>query len=67
MARCLQGNLDEAIADLSQAVTIDPKSAQLLHDRGVVYQARGEQAKAQQDFDNAKKLGYEKNNEGVVK
>jgi Tfp pilus assembly protein PilF len=57
-SRQLQGKLDEAIADLTMAVAIDPQSAELLHERGVVYQAHGENAKAKQDFEQAKKLGY---------
>jgi tetratricopeptide (TPR) repeat protein len=57
-ARQLQGKLDEAIADLTLAVMMDTKSADLRHQRAVVYEAKGDKIKAQQDFDQAKKLGF---------
>jgi Flp pilus assembly protein TadD len=44
------------------AVMIDSKSAELRHQRGVVYDARGERPKAQQDFDQATKLGFREQN-----
>jgi Tfp pilus assembly protein PilF len=47
-----------AIADLNVAVAIDPKSADLVHQRGIVFQAKGEKTKAQRDFDQATKLGW---------
>jgi tetratricopeptide (TPR) repeat protein len=58
-ARQLQGKLDEAVADLTMAVMMDSKSADLRHQRAVVYEAKGDKAKAQQDFDQAKKLGFQ--------
>ena len=57
-ARQLQGKLDEAVADLTMAVMMDAKSADLRHQRAVVYEAKGDKTKAQQDFDQAKKLGF---------
>ena len=46
------------IADFTEAVRVDPKLAEAYLSRGVAYQEKGEQAKADEDFAQAKKLGY---------
>jgi tetratricopeptide (TPR) repeat protein len=46
----------EAIAALSEAIRLDPRSAAAHQARGQIYQKLGEQAKAEADFTKAKKL-----------
>jgi Tfp pilus assembly protein PilF len=53
-----KGDIDKAIADLTDAIRLDPKSAGTYHDRGLAYHKKGEEVKAKEDFAQAKKLGY---------
>jgi tetratricopeptide (TPR) repeat protein len=50
---CRTGNLDQAVADLTQAIKIDPKSAKAYYSRGVVRVKQGEFDLAIQDFETA--------------
>ena len=49
---------DRAIADLTEAVRLDPKLGVAYYGRGVAYQKKGEETKADEDFERAGKLGY---------
>ena len=53
-----EGEHDKAIADCTEAIRLDPKLAIAYYERGLVYQKKGEKAKADKDFAQAKKLGY---------
>jgi tetratricopeptide (TPR) repeat protein len=46
----------KAIADISQAIIVDPNVARFRYDRGVLYDAQGEPAKAFTDFSRAIEL-----------
>jgi Flp pilus assembly protein TadD len=48
----------KAIADYSEAIRLDPQYAKAYSNRGIAYQKNGEKAKAEEDFEQAKKLGY---------
>ena len=48
-----QGNLQEAMADLDQAIRLNPDEAQAFHARGLIYQRNGDHVRAITDFDNA--------------
>jgi len=48
--------LDSAIADLSQAIRIEPRDALAAHARGVAYRERRDFERAIADFDSALKL-----------
>ena len=48
-----QGNLDQALSDLDQAIRLNPENAQAFHARGLIYQRNGNNARAITDFDNA--------------
>jgi len=50
---------DRVIADLTEAIRLDPENAYLYVFRGLSYAEKGEQAKAEADFARAKELGYE--------
>ena len=52
------GDYDEAIADCTEAIRLDPKCAEAYYRRGVVYDWKGESDKANADFAEAKKRGY---------
>ena len=49
---------DAAIAAFTTAIRIDPKDAEAYYFRGLAFQKKGQQAKADEDFARAKKLGY---------
>jgi len=51
-------NFDKAIADFNEAIRLDPKDPQAYQNRGIAYEKKGEKAKAEEDFAQAKKLGY---------
>ena len=53
-----QGDFDKAIADCTEAIRLDPKWAEAYYDRGSAYEKKGDKAKAEADFAQAKKLGY---------
>ena len=53
-----RGDYDKAIADYNEAIRLDPKAAGAYYGRGFAHQQKGEQAKADEDFAKAKKLGY---------
>ena len=53
----MRGDFDKAIADFTEAIRLDPKDAQSYQNRGVAYGKKGEKAKAEEDFAQAKKLG----------
>jgi predicted aspartyl protease/tetratricopeptide (TPR) repeat protein len=52
-ARSARGDTAGAVADLSEAIRLDPKSADHFHARAQVYSASGDVAKALQDMDAA--------------
>jgi Flp pilus assembly protein TadD len=54
----LKGDIDKAIADLDEAIRLDPDDANTYQYRGLAYEKKGEKAKAEADFAQAKKLGY---------
>lgn len=51
-----QGHLDQAIADFTQAVQLDPNFDAAFNDRGGAYQARGDLDHAIADYDQALRL-----------
>jgi len=54
-----KGDPDKAIADYTEAIRLNPKYATAYYGRGYAYGQKGETAKAEADFAQAKKLGYE--------
>jgi len=57
---CLvSGDFDSAIAAFTEAIRLDPEDAEAYYGRGVAYEKKGEKSKAEEDFAQAKKLGYE--------
>jgi Flp pilus assembly protein TadD len=46
------------IADLTEAIRLDPEYARAYYNRGFAYEEKGDQAKAKADFAKAKELGY---------
>ena len=56
MARRLKGDLDGAIADHSQAVSVDPRSAAAYFNRGMEYYLTGAMPKALADLSQASAL-----------
>ena len=48
-----QGHLPEALADLNQAIRLNPEGAQAFHARGLIYQRQGNHPQAITDFNNA--------------
>ena len=54
----MKGDFDKAIADLAEAVRFKPNYAEAYYDRGYVYSQKNEKAKAEADFEQARKLGY---------
>ena len=53
-----KGDYDQAIADYTQAIRIDPKYTEAYNNRGIAYRKKGNDAKANLDFAEAKRLGY---------
>ena len=54
----IAGDTHAAVADLSQAVVLDPKNGYAYVFRGQSYGRNGEKAKAEADFLRARGLGY---------
>ncbi len=52
----LRGKYDQAIADYSKAIGLDPTGFRSYHNRGVAYQKKGELEKAKADFAKAEEL-----------
>jgi tetratricopeptide (TPR) repeat protein len=50
---------DRAIADCTEAIRLNQEYAEAYYNRGVTYEKKGDQAKAEADFAKAKELGYE--------
>ena len=48
---------EEAIADMDKAIKLSPEGW-LYYNRGKIYRLMGDESKAQNDFDKARKLGY---------
>src|SRR5258708_6164349 len=48
-----KGELDRAIADYSQAISLDPKAAQYYYNRGVTYRSKGDVDRAIADYNQA--------------
>jgi Flp pilus assembly protein TadD len=55
----MKGDFDKAIADYTEAIRLNPQCAEAHYGRGVAYEKKGEKAKAEADFAQAKKLGFE--------
>ena len=53
-----KGEYDKAIADFTEAIRLDPKYAKAFFGRASAYERNGEITKADEDFAQAKKLGY---------
>jgi tetratricopeptide (TPR) repeat protein len=53
LAYRVRGNLDQALADFNEALTLDPHLATLYADRGATYFALGNVDKAIADYDQA--------------
>jgi Flp pilus assembly protein TadD len=49
---------DKALRDLELALTLNPADAGNYNARGTIYERMGETAKAEADFERAKKLGF---------
>ena len=50
---------DQAIADYTEAIRLNPEYAIAYYNRGVTYQRKDEQAKAEADIARARERGYE--------
>ena len=55
-----KGEYDQAIADFTEAIRLDPDNADIYHDRGLAYGKKGDESKSQADLSKAKELGYER-------
>lgn len=56
---CLEReDFDAAVAAFTEAIRLDPKDTTAYRNRGIAHQKIGETAKAEEDFEQAKKLGY---------
>lgn len=53
-----KNDFDWAIAAFTEAIRFNPHVAEAYFDRGFAYQMKGEKANAEEDFEQAKKLGY---------
>ena len=53
-----KGDLDKAINDFTNAIRLRKGYGQAYFNRGLAYRQKGEKAKAGEDFDHARKLGY---------
>ncbi|MBQ6975990.1 MAG: tetratricopeptide repeat protein [Selenomonadaceae bacterium] len=49
---------NQASSDYTKAIQINPNFAEAYYNRGLAYQALGNNAQAQADFQRAKELGY---------
>jgi Flp pilus assembly protein TadD len=49
---------DFAIADYNRVIQMYPNNATVHHKRGLAYQQKGDNSKAEADFAKAKELGY---------
>jgi tetratricopeptide (TPR) repeat protein len=49
---------EKAIADYTEAIRLDPRCAGAYFNRGLALRKKGESAKAEEDFAQAKKLGW---------
>ena len=56
LAYCNKGNHDKAIADLREAIRLDPKAAETYWMQSVALM-KGDRAKAIEDFARAKRAG----------
>ncbi len=52
-----QGDLDNAVADFTEAIRLQPKNPAAFALRSLAYGKKGDQAKAAEDLAQAKKLG----------
>jgi Flp pilus assembly protein TadD len=52
----LKGELDWALADLNRAIAINPNDGGAYRQRGIVYEAKRDSARAQADYRVADKL-----------
>jgi tetratricopeptide (TPR) repeat protein len=52
----INGNIDDAIADLNDALNVDLRNANLYYERGLLYEQRKEYSSADQNFSDAIKL-----------
>jgi len=50
---------DKAIADLTEAIRLDPTDGKAYYTRFAAYDLKGEKVKAEADYDKAEELGYE--------
>jgi len=55
---CYMGQYDKAIAACSDAIRLNPKNAEAYFWRGLAYEKKDDKAKAAEDFEQAKRLGY---------
>ena len=51
-----KGQLDEAIADYSEAIRLNPKFVRAYYNRGIAWNAKGESDKAIADYNEAIRL-----------
>src|SRR5262249_23380295 len=49
----MNGDYDRAIADLNEAIRLDPRRTLAYSERGHAYAAKGDHAKAREDYDKA--------------
>ena len=55
---CYMGEFDKAVAEYTEAIRLDPQNAGAYFGRGFAYEKEGDNAKAEEDFAQAKRLGY---------
>ncbi len=63
MEMVLYEDYNAAIDFFNKAIECDPQYAEAYYNRGLTYQTIGNKAKATADFDKARQLGYEENND----
>jgi Flp pilus assembly protein TadD len=59
LAHASKREFENAIADYTEAITLDPDDAEAFNNRGNAYIRIGETEKAEADFTEAKRLGAE--------